>query len=351
MWYEMQAEYLKADTLNLRAALKKHNERIVEVNDLSLTDQKKKLVNLFLQSIIDPDEHIYSTAKEIKKAKEQEMGVKVAAIAPSKEDFNLAGKGHAYDPYLQDFILGAGGKIGQWDYENFDDTTLIIRGLGGKSQKALKHCLNNNRNFYAIDTGYIQPGTKKEYHRVTYNGLQNTDPLIERDHTRLAKLNFVPGDYKKGNKILICPPSEKVMKFYDKDLDEWMENTIAEIKKHTNKKIELRLKPSRSDRVTNNTIYQALDNDVYCLVTYNSIAATEAFLYGVPAIALAPNAASAVCNTSIAEINDLRIPTRQLQLMLAKHLSYCQFTSKELRDGTAWRILNESRELLKNSTE
>lgn len=348
-WYIAQTRYLNQQLEQLYKKL--NQEKVVDVDDLSLTDQKKNLLMLTLQNLIDPDEKVYSTKKEIKRLKEESMGVKVAAIAPSREDFNLSGKGHAYDPYLQDFILGSGGRIGEWDYENQDDTTLVIRGLGGKSQKALKHCLDNNRDFYAIDTGYIQPGSKKEYHRVTFNGLQNTDPLIPRDDDRLRKLNFKPGEYKTGRKILVCPPSEKVMKFYGKDLTEWMENTLAEIRAQTDRPIEIRLKPSRTDRVTNNSIYQALADDVHCLVTYNSIAATEAFLFGIPAIALAPNAASTVCNTSLSEINALNKPNYETQLALARHLSYCQFTSKELRDGTAWRILNESRQLLEFSSQ
>lgn len=350
-WYKMQAEYLQDQLKNANTNFQNEKTKIVNIDNLSLTDQKKNLIKLFLESLIDPDENIYKHKDDLKQLKEESMGIKVAAIAPSREDFNLEGKGHGYDPYLQDFILGSGGKIGQWDYENFEDTTLIIRGLGGKSQKAIKHCIETNRNFYAIDTGYMQPGSKKDYHRITYNGLQNTGPLIPRDNNRLRLLNYTSSSPKTGRKILVCPPSDKVMKFYDQDLDTWMKITIAEIKKHTDRPIEIRKKPSRTDRVTNNTIWQALDDDVYCLVTYNSIAATEAFLYGVPAIALAPNAATVVCNTSIEQINKLNVPTPDLQLQLAKHLSYCQFTSKELRDGTAWRILNESRELLEQRTE
>jgi lipopolysaccharide biosynthesis glycosyltransferase len=343
-WYAIQAEYLENQ---LDQTLKKLNEeKVVEIKDLSLPDQKKNLLTLTLQNLIDPNETVYKTKKEIKKLKEESMGVKVAAIAPSRDDYNLAGKGHIYDPYLQDFIIGAGGTIGNWDYENANDTTLVIRGLGGKSQKALKHCIENNKNFFAIDTGYIQPSSKKEYHRITFNGLQNIGPLIPRDDLRLRKLNFNPGQFKTGRKILVCPPSEKVMKFYGKNLSEWMDSTLAEIKAHTDRPIEIRLKPSRTERVTDNSIWQALSDDVYCLITYNSIAATESFLFGVPAIALAPNAASTVCNTNINEINNLNNPTRELQMILARHLSYCQFTAKELRNGTAWRILNESCELL-----
>ena len=321
--------------------LEKNLSAPVEIKDLSLTPQKKLLVELFLKSLIDHDETVYKTKDKLKELTEASMGVKVAAVAEGREDYNP--KKGAYDPYLEDFILGSGGSIGMWDYKNKDDTTLVIRGLGGKAQKALKICAEQNRDFYAIDTGYIQPSIKKDYHRITKNGLQNTSPLIERPGDRLQRLNLTIGEYKTGSKILLCPPSEKVMKYYNQDLETWMKDTIREIKKHTTRKIIIRKKPSsRSDRTTADTIYNALSNDIHCLVTYNSIAATEAFLFGVPAIALAPNAATSVCNNSIAQIENLNIPDRDTQTALARHLSYCQFTSAEIRNGTAWNILNES---------
>jgi lipopolysaccharide biosynthesis glycosyltransferase len=334
-WYKAHINFLKNNIDNFE-------NRAVNVSNLSLPDQKKYMVELFLQSIIDPAETIYKTKEQLQNLKEAEMGVKVVAVSPSKGETALTKKGHLYDPYLRDFVLGSGGIISEWDKINLEDTSaLVIRGLGGTSQKALKFCLKNKKNFYTIDTGYLQPGTKKDYHRVTFNGLQNTTPLVYRDESRLRKLNFKPGDFKTGRKILLVPPSDKVMKFYDKDLDQWTAETIAEIKKYTDRPIETRLKPNRTERVTNNTIWQAMQNDVHCLITFNSIAATEAFLFGLPAIALAPNAATSVCNTSISQIENLTKPTVDLQMQLAKHLSYCQFTSKELADGTAWRILNE----------
>ena len=131
------------------------------------------------------------------------------------------------------------------------------------------------------------------------------------------------------------------MKFYNKNLDEWLKNTIDEIKLQTNTPIKIRLKPSRIERVTNNTIWDALKN-ASCLVTYNSIAATEAILSSTPAIALAPNAASVLCNTDLKDINNLYLPTRAEITQFAKHLSYCQFTIPEMTSGYAWDVLNES---------
>lgn len=270
------------------------------------------------------------------------MGIKVASIAPDIGDYNIQGKGLEYDPYLEGFIAGSGGYISNFDIEKTSNNALVIRGLGGGSQKALKHCLETKRDFYAIDTGYIQPGTKKEYHRITKNALQNLGPIVERDTDRLRKLGWSYRTPTQGEKILICPPSDKVMKFYEKDLDEWMQTTLDTIKTLTDRPIEIRLKPSRGERVTTNTIWDAL-KDAYCLVTYNSIAATEALLYSVPTIALAPNAASVLCNTDLNDINNLYLPTKKETVEFAAHLSYCQFTQKEMTNGYAWKILNESR--------
>lgn len=269
------------------------------------------------------------------------MGIKVASIIPDPGDFNYAKKGDIYDPYCRELILGAGGQISDWKTEEKSDNDLIIRGLGGTSQKALKQCMETGRTFYAIDTGYMQPGKHKEYHRITKNALQNLGPIVDRPQDRLRKLNWQYQKPTKGSYILVCPPSEKVMQFYGKDLDEWMSTTLNEIKTQTNIPVKVRLKPSREDRVSNNTIWKALE-DAVCLITYNSIAATEALLSSTPAIALAPNAATVLCNTSIDDLNNLHIPTKSELTAFAKHLSYCQFTSSEMTSGYAWAILNES---------
>ena len=76
-------------------------------------------------------------------------------------------------------------------------------------------------------------------------------------------------------------------------------------------------------------------------VTYNSIAATEALLNGVPAIALGPNAASVLCNSKLEDIENPNTFDKETIEGYAAHLSYCQFTKPEMQSGKAWQILNE----------
>jgi hypothetical protein len=86
----------------------------------------------------------------------------------------------------------------------------------------------------------------------------------------------------------------------------------------------------------------ALDRNVHCLVTFSSIAAVEAVLLGKPAIVLGPSAAHSVCSHDCSDIETPFIPTLDEVEEWAAHLAYCQFTEVDMRDGTAWRTLNEN---------
>jgi hypothetical protein len=272
------------------------------------------------------------------------MGNKVAAI-DSTGGNNYSKKGHDYDPYLRAFLEGVpeGAIESTWEDEENSDSILVIRGLGGGSQKAIKSCWNSRREFYAVDTGYFGNNIKhKRWHRITKNAVQNMGPIVNRPFDRLEMVKYKYKPFTEGRKILICPPSDKVMKLFGQGTaQEWTDNIVKEIKTLTDRPIEIRMKPIRSERVTTNTIQDALADDVHCLVTYNSIAATEALMEGKPAITLGPNAAQLICETDLNKIENPKIPTYDEMMAFMAHLSYAQFTELEMRNGYAWKILNE----------
>jgi hypothetical protein len=223
--------------------------------------------------------------------------------------------------------------------------TFIIRGVGGGSQKQYQKCWCTGKSFYAIDTGYFGNSKHKTWHRITHNALQNMDEFVERPVDRLEFIlkSTWKEIYKKfspGKKILICPPSNKIMSLFNQGTaNEWTDSVVEQLKKLTSRPIEIRMKPSRFDRVTTKTMEQALANDVHCLITYNSIAATEALMCGKLAISLGPNAASSICETKLENIDDPRMPTKDEMYAFLTHLSYAQFTQPEMEDGTAWRMI------------
>ena len=337
-WYKIKNLYNDLHIDSLTDKISKLENRSINAEDLTLEESKKKLVINYIKNLIDPEQNYYKIEHQDERTV---MGNKVAAI-DSVGGISYANKGLAYDSYLTSFILGSGGRISSWEAEKETDAALVIRGLGGGSQKAIKHCWKTGRTFYAIDTGYFGNEKKKEFHRVTKNGLQFTGPLVKRDTNRLSVIDYRFKPFTPGRKILICPPSEKVMNLWGQsDPETWTKQIVEELKSFTDRPIEVRLKPIRSERITTKTMEQALSEDVHCIVTYNSIAATEALMNGKPAIALGPNAASVLCDSRLSSIEKLKIPDQAEMFSFVCNLSYAQFSQAELQDGTAWRIINE----------
>jgi len=250
-----------------------------------------------------------------------------------------------YDRVAHKFALGSGGRlINQEQLEIMDITDpVIIRGNSKSKVRAINTCIERGLVWYNIDTGYIGNGQLKHYHRIAKKNYQNIEPVVSRPSDRLDNIKFKIHKRKKnGSKILICPPSQKVMSIYNLTVEEWIETTVDEIKKYSNRQIVVRIKDqNRKSRVVNDPITVAFDNDVYCVVTYNSIAALEAVMYGLPAFTLGANAAEPLCNTDLSKIEDPYFPSNKEIENVLRHLSYCQFTEAEFKDGTAWKIINE----------
>jgi hypothetical protein len=287
---------------------------------------------------VDPAGSTYGiTLKTLKRQLEE---LPVNGIVSTDSEYRYERKGHMYDPILQSFVQGVGGQISTWSKEEFTMTPVVLRGI--TKRKQMEACRQAGRDFYYIDTGYFGNGKKKLYHRITKNDVQWFGPIIERPGDRLDVTGVRPKKMRPGKNILIAPPSQKLLNNYDIILEEWLEQTQAEIRKYTDRPIVIREKQGRSTRVNDDTMEMALDRDVHCLVTFSSIAAGEALLHGKPAITLGPNAAAPLCSHSVSEIETLRIPNRDEVEAWARHIAYCQFTEVEMRDGTAWRILTNA---------
>ena len=146
-----------------------------------------------------------------------------------------------------------------------------------------------------------------------------------------------------GSKILIVTPSDKPCKFYGITRNEWVNDTLAKLKQHTDREIIIRDKAPRRDRIGDSSIYtQLIEDDIYAVVTYNSIAATEAIAFGIPAFADAPvNAAKTVCSNDFSKIESPYYPDRDQVDKWLQWLAYCQYTAKEIENGTAYEIQQE----------
>lgn len=229
----------------------------------------------------------------------------------------------------------------------------VVRAMASKT--AIDHAIATGQDYIFLENGYfgnykndVNEKSKKIWHRACINELQQETILRVPDDRwqRLIrdddKLKW-QGWKKQGSKILVVMPSAKPCKYYNEDPNVWKEQTIAEIKKHTNREIVIREKASRIDRTQKKTIYEALDDDVFCMVTYQSIAAVESIAYGIPAFTLAPSAAKQVSLQDLSKIETPYYPDEELVHKWASSLAYGQFNLEEMLNGYAWHTLMENK--------
>jgi hypothetical protein len=256
---------------------------------------------------------------------------------------------------MKEFTLEESVVIGSNGYCTVTDTDiskpLVIRGVVKKEQ--MRACEKIGRDFYYIDTGYVgnfpSPGNlvgKKLWHRIVKNSLQHSelrdvpgdrwDNLIKQD----PRLQFKCQKHF-DKKILLVLPNPKATKFFDVDYDTWVTETTEQIKKYSNLPIEVRVKGSRVDRNHGYSIYDAFNSGVYATVAFNSIAALESVLYGIPAFVSVPCAASPLANTDLSKLSSPFFPDKDLIQKQCNNIAYGQFNLEEITNGTAWKILKK----------
>jgi hypothetical protein len=233
----------------------------------------------------------------------------------------------------------------------------IFRGV--VKRKHIQQHWQDKNDFYYMDTGYFgnfispgNPGGKKLFHRIVKNDLQK-HWLEKHTSDRWDTICKIDPRYqwkgwkKLGNKILIIVPNRKSCVFYGYDTDPyvngekpWLMNTIETIKKHTDMEIVVREKGSRADR-QHHSIFDALDNSVFATVAFNSIAALESVIYGIPSFVTVPCAASPLALTDLSKISMPFYPDESLVQQHCASLAYGQFTGEEIVNGTAWKLLNK----------
>lgn len=228
---------------------------------------------------------------------------------------------------------------------------ILVRGISAGAY--IKHAEQQGRDYYFMETGYLgnyrsanNPTGRKVYHRIEKNSMQQRRFLDVPTDRWDALCQWNPeliyrGWRRPGSKILLIMSTEKPFDFYGDNREQWIEQTIATIRAHTDRPIVIREKAGRAER-TNDSIYDALNDDIWALVTYNSIAAIEAIQSGIPAFALAPTAAAPVAS---ADLTQIETPVKLDPDIIAKWLAsiaYGQFTIDEILTGQAWHLVQEN---------
>lgn len=258
------------------------------------------------------------------------------------------------DEYIARLARGAGQDpvpIETWRYEDDPQTGIVLRGI--MKHKIMKRCREDGRQFRFVDSGYFgnrpsarNPNGWKWYHRIVPNDLQH-DAIIPRPADRWQALGLTLEPRRRtGSRILVAVPDQKACEVYNTTVDQWLAMTLGALQANSDREIVIRQRTANPDarlRDPHTSFAAALADDVHAVVTFNSVAATESVMAGVPVFVTAPcNAARPVANLDLARINDPWYPDPDLVHAWVCHLAYGQFHNSELTNGTALRILDET---------
>lgn len=230
---------------------------------------------------------------------------------------------------------------------------ILVRGISAGA--FIKHATENHRDYYFMETGYLgnyrsdnNITGRKIYHRIEKNAMQQRRILDVPDDRWKSLCAFdtrlTYGGWRRnpGERILLIMSTEKPFQFYGHDKDVWINNTIATIRQHTQRSIVIKEKPGRAERNTTANIYDAMDDDIHAVVTYNSIAAVEAIQAGIPSFSLAPTASSHVSSNDLSLIDHPPLIEEDVIYKWLSSLAYGQFSIDEIITGEAWRLVQEN---------
>ena len=208
------------------------------------------------------------------------------------------------------------------------------------NEKFLKSKLVNQFPFWFIDTGYtnfISRG-KKGWHRIVRNHVHEgpSNHIWPADRLGMFEVFPVPWRKSKNGQIWVLPPSPYVMDLENNKPKRWLTQTLIQLKKLTDRETIVREKANT--KVRKSLYLDLLEHDVYCVVCHSSTAAIESIWAGVPVINTGQHISNQVTKGRVNDINHLY--TGEIGNWLCR-LSYSQFRTEEIFDGTAWNIIKE----------
>jgi hypothetical protein len=279
--------------------------------------------------------------------------LKVVFIAADKDrEQNLA----------KAFLAGVqkGGDIGEIVYKGKDDLAPdgdVFCIVGVKSHKLFRRIKDAGKHVVFFDKGYFRhrgPQRTWEYWRVAVNTHHPTDYVGRARHGEqrwlaISKRRVVrPKDWRAGEHVIFAGSSEKYHNFCGlPNPTEYAADIVRQIKKHTNRMVIYRPKPtwmaaepvrgaSFSGRADN--LYDLLQR-AHCLVTNGSNAGFDAVLEGVPTIVLGEAITRPISSTDLRDVDNPYLAPYLDRDQWLYNIAWCMFTEAEMADGMAWQAV------------
>lgn len=247
---------------------------------------------------------------------------------------------------IGEHVKALGGTTIQGDYAavpRLPDEIVPIVGVSPEFRETFWEWRRRGRDFIYWDRGYLRRvfatwlpngddlGVPGGYYRWHKNSFQmNRIDDVPDDRWKSLRLEASVKPWKKGGPRSHIVVADTGVEYWDVHADRnWTNRVIAEIRRHTGRRIVIRGKEAKVP------LYEELAG-AHCLVTHGSVAAVEAVVMGYPVFVDPHSAAALVGSTDFTAIERPVYPDRTKWL---HSLAYNQWNENELVDGTLFRML------------
>lgn len=213
----------------------------------------------------------------------------------------------------------------------------VFYGVDSTNINDWRGCCARGETWWYVDNSYFDK-TRGSYFRITKGALQHSGEG-QSNGQRFKSLALEIRPWREyGEHIVICPQSESFMRDIAGWKNDWQAEAIRVMLISTHRGLKIR--PWERDKAKAAATLQGDLVNAWALVTYSSAAAVTALLEGVP---VACNAGA--CHSMGVQALDIEDPLyppdrERFFGVLADN----QWTLSEIKDGTAWKWLNERHE-------
>ena len=268
--------------------------------------------------------------------------------------------GPVFDAFIKS-LRGAGEEV-LIDSEKECDVAVIwsVLWLGrmSKYRRIFDSYREKNKPVIVLEVGGIK---RNETWKIGINGINREADFANQDYDqdRWKKFNIEIKPWRQsGSEIIICGQHDKSHQWRNNPpMHDWIDNQIAAIRKHTDKRIVVRPHPRNFISINHETFSNVKvvtpirdrktydDTDLaqrletaWAVVNYSSNPAIQAVLAGVPVFVSEASLCFDVGNLNMADIANPKMPDRQ---KWANQLSYTEWWIDEIEKGLPWNRIKQ----------
>jgi len=281
---------------------------------------------------------------------------------------------------LHSFAQGSGAEIITSDQAEQYDCAVIFgsykKERGRSAHQGKGKIIESGMPYVQLETQLIGRPIDTAFHtefRVGVNGFLWDDAnwgfdhiTQDRSHKVFERNGYDPTVVWKddGEYILLCMQKVGDASLRGADVFAWTQDTVEQIRKHTNRKIIIRPHPlyrksalhsklKESVLATADVHWQEADvtkvdfvpiaeqlKNAWCTVTYSSGTGIDAVINGVPNIAC--DKGSMVYDVSSKDIAEIENPYRGEKDLWSNKIAHCQWSIEEFESGECWQHVTKS---------